>query len=318
MHLLIYIPCWVNYAEGWQQVLRLRNQHAELKTRGMNLELEFSISVNAVSNIHPTYVDHFSTLGGTFRHHEAVLGDVNINLGFLDASRSNADLFWIVSPGDKVSDTALENIVNFFERNAKLDFIVADEEDRGIRDVHFKWSELDFRVLSEASFGMVTGLIYRLQAFRPFLHHGLQASFTGWGQLAVFLGATHSPNGIRGRIFPSDYFYFRGDSKILSHDSKVENMRNYAHSFFGFVVLISLISPTPNAEVRRWVRSNFFRIGAYHRAYSKPTNDYVRLTDLRKMAHMIVRNTDFLTRTLFFLSSKVDFTSLKRILDHAR
>ncbi len=299
-------------------MLQLRKQHAELGLKGINLELQFSVSINAVSTLDPVYESRLSNIGASFRHHQVNLGDVNINLGFLDASRSNADLFWIVSPGDKVSDTALENIVDFFERNTELDFIVADEEDRGIRDLHLTSKGLDFRMLSEASFGMVTGLVYRLQAFRPFLHHGLQASFTGWGQLAVFLGATHNPNGIRGRILPSDYFYYRGDSKILSHDSKVENMRNYAHSFFGFVVLISLISPTPNTEVRRWVRSNFLRIGAYHRAYSKPTNDFVRLTDLRKMAHMIVRNTDLLTRTLFFLSSKVDFTSLKRILDHAR
>ena len=317
MRLLIYVPCWINYAEGWQQIVRLKNQHEQLRDHGVELELEFVLSVNAVEKIESSYKEKFASLGTGFRHFRSNLADVNINLGFLDASRSTADLFWIVSPGDRVSDTALQRISEFLAPETGLDFVVADEDGRGIRNITLKWTNLDFRVLSEASFGMVTGVIYRLAAFRPFLHHGLQASFTGWGQLAVLLGATRASEGITGRILPSDYFYFRGDPKVLSHDSKVENIRNYAHSFFGFVILISLISPEPGVEMGRWVRRNWFRIGAYHRAFTKPTNDYVRITDLRKLVRTLVHDADFVTRILFFASSKVDLSFFKRLIDRA-
>lgn len=318
VRLLIYIPCWINYAKGWQQIMRLRHQATQLEKSGTHIELEFFLSVNAVIDIDPIHQERFATLGENFRHFHTNLGDININLGFLDASRTNADLFWIVSPDDRVSDSALSRITEFLPQDSGLDFIVADEDGRGIRDITLTWSTLDFRVLSQASFGLVNGVIYRLSSFRPYLHHGLQASYTGWGQLAVFLGATKNPNGITGRILPSDFFYFRGDAKILSHESKVDNLRHYAHSFFGLVILISLLSPKPTIEIQRWVMKNWYRLGAYHRAYSEEKYGYVRLTDLRRLARVSIRQTNLLTRTLYNIFTRVNVAAFKRVIDRAQ
>lgn len=318
MRLLIYLPCWVNYAEGWQQILRLKSQESELKKRGIQIDLEFILSVNAVDEIDPFHCERFASLGRNFRHYRTNLGDVNINLGFLDASQKDAELFWIVSPGDRVSESALARITEVFCLESGLDFVVADEDGRGIRDINLKWKDLDFRVLSQASFGLVTGVIYRLSSFRPYLHHGLQASYTGWGQLAVLLGASRNPNGVTGQILPSEFFYFRGDAKVLSHELKVDNLRSYAHSFFGLITLISLLSPTPSIEIRRWVIKNWYRLGAYHQAYMEERYGYVRLTDLRRLAKVAVGQTDLFTRVLYNVFIRINAVAIKRVIDLAK
>lgn len=312
MRLLVYVPCWVNYEAGWEQITKLRAQQEKMKASGVDFNLDFSISVNAVSLLPEDFKSKLEASSQEIRHFGTNLADVNINLGFLDAIQSGADFFWIVSPGDPVSETALERIHEFFTDPWNLDFLVADEDARGVRNVTLKIRDLNFETMSEASFGMVTGVVYRLTSFRPYLHLGVQAAFTGWGQLAVLLGGARRDGGITGRILPSDYFYYRGDPKTLTHDQKLENLRSYAHSFFGFVILMSLLLPKPIPQVRRWVFQNCFRVGSYVRAYSREKFGYERLTDLRHLAKVAVAETDPLTRLLYAIATKIDFGGLKK------
>ena len=174
MRLMVYLPCWINYAEGWNQIDRLRDQQAKLKSLGTDVELEFVVSVNSIEKISTSFQDRALALGDNFRLFKTNLADVNINLGFLDAIRSEADLFWIVSPGDPVSDTALMRIHEFFSPNWNLDFVVADEDGRGIRNISLEMKTLSFQTMSEASFGMVTGVIYKTSTFRPYFHLGVR------------------------------------------------------------------------------------------------------------------------------------------------
>jgi hypothetical protein len=310
--LLVYVPCWINYEAGLEQIKNLRAQEQGLKSKGIHFDLEFSVSVNAVDSIPKDFEDKLSSSGQNLRHFRTNLADVNINLGFLDAIQSKADFFWIVSPGDPISDNALAHIQSFLGTSKELDFLVADEDGRGVRNISLQINELKFETLSEASFGMVTGVIYRLEKFRPYLHLGVQAAFTGWGQLAVLLGGARREMGVTGRILPSEYFYFRGDAKLLSHEQKMENLRTYAHSFFGFVVLMSLLLPKPIPQIRSWVYKNWFRVGSYANAYSREKFGYVRLTDLRHLAKVAVAETGFFTRALYSFACRFDFGTLKK------
>lgn len=311
MHLLIYVPAWTNYQAGIRQVEALLSQQKRLNQLGEIIRLEFIFSVNAIPEVAKSVVDRITALGAKYRFFNSNLGDVNINLGFLDAAESEADLFWIVSPGDSVSDNALESICEYFRESETYDFIVADEEDRGIRSVTLNINNLDFYTLSEASFGMITGVIYRLATFHSYLHLGVQASFTGWGQLAVLLGGARKECGVVGRILPSWYFYSRGDSKLLTDSEKMENLRHYAHSFFGYVILLTLLFPFPKVQVRRWVYKNWFRLGAYAKAYENEKYGYIRLTDLRHLAKITVAETDIITRLVFFIASRIDFIGIR-------
>ena len=312
MRLMVYLPCWINYADGWTQIDRLRDQEAKLRLLGIDLELEFVISVNSIENVSDAFKEKASALGENFRLFSTNLADVNINLGFLDAIRSKAELFWIVSPGDPVSDTALMRIHEFFGPKWNLDFIVADEDERGIRNITLEMKSLSFQTMSKASFGMVTGVVYRTSTFRPYFHLGVQAAFTGWGQLAVLLGGARKVGGITGRILPSNYFYFRGDAKDLSHEARMENLRSYAHSFFGFVILMSLLLPRPRSQVRKWVYSNWFRIGSYIKAYEREKYGYVRLTDLRHLAKIAVAETDIFTRNIYWFATRINFGEIRK------
>jgi len=314
MRLLVYVPCWINYLVGIEQVESLLRQQEKLNRSGHKINVEFVFSVNAIPKIPKASENQILALGAKYRHFDSNLADVNINLGFLDAVQSEADLFWIVSPGDPVSDTALARIYEYLGESGYLDFIVADEDQRGTRDVTLKIGTLDFQSLSEASFGMVTGVIYRLSKFRPYLHLGVQASFTGWGQLAVLLGGARHESGVTGRILPSKDFYFRGDPKILTHDQKMENLRSYAHSFFGFVILMSILLPNPIPQIRSWVFKNWFRIGSYAKAYDNEKYGYVRLTDLRHLAKVVVAETDILTSCVYSLGTRIDFGGIRRKL----
>jgi hypothetical protein len=312
VRLLVYVPCWINYEAGLAQIQRLRSQEAALRSSGVNFELEVVVSINAIDSIPKALEERLNSVAKKSRHFKTNLGDVNIGLGFLDAIQSEADLFWIVSPKNTVSETALSRIIDFFGDSLELDFVVADEDERGVRNITLEIDQLHFQVMSEASFGMVTGVVYRLAPFRPYLHLGVQAAFTGWGQLAVLLGGSRRKEGVTGRVLPSDYFYFRGGAKVLSHDDKLENFRTYAHGFFGFVIIMSLLLPKPKSQVRLWVFANWFRIGAYTKAYSTEKYGYVRLTDLRHLAKVVVAETGFFTRTLYSFACRLDFGQLKK------
>jgi hypothetical protein len=314
VRLLVYVPCWINFQQGLEQVEKLSAQQKTLESKGIDLDLEVVVSINAVDLIPADFTRKLDSLGARVRHFITNLSDVNINLGFLDAIQSSADLFWIVSPGDPVSETALARLSEMFGSSSNLDFVVADEERRGIRNITLQINKLNFLTLSEASFGMVTGVVYRVDTFRPYLHLGVQAAFTGWGQLAVLLGGARKKGGINGRILPSEYFYFRGDLKQLSYQQKLENLRTYAHSFFGFVILMSLLLPKPNQQMRTWVYKNWFRAGSYTNVYSQEKFGYVRLTDLRHLAKVAVAETDFFTRTIYALACRIDFAQLKKKL----
>jgi hypothetical protein len=274
--------------------------------------------VNAVNEIDSVERQKFISLGEKFRHFHSNIGDVNINLGFLEAERTKADLLWIVSPNDVVSDSALERICEFLDPSLNLDFVVSDEEGRGIRSLTLDAKNMDFDVLSQASFGMVTGVIYRLDPFRPYLHLGVQSSFLGWGQLAVLFGGARKNGGISGKVLPSEYFYFRGDPKKLSHQEKMENVRNYAHSFFGMVILLFLISPYSKRDVRRWVLRNWYRIGAYHVGYEQEKFGFVRLTDARRLARAVIFDVGIFTGLFYTIMSKVNLDNLKRALPFAK
>jgi hypothetical protein len=310
MKLLVYIPCWKNYPDALSQIDRLRDQYKQIQKTSKNLELELGVSVNAVTELDSRIKQRFEDIDLSFTHFQTNIADVNINLGFMEALRRGADFLWIVSPDDRVSEGALSRIVEHLVVSSGVDCLVADEESLLIRSVHLKSEDLDFRLLSEASFGMITGVVYRVSSFKPYLHYGVQACFTGWGQLAVILGGSRSKLGISGLVVPSGYLYERGDPKDLNYLQKQENLRKYAHSFFGFLVLIALVSKNPKREIRRWVYSNFTKIGSYNHFYVKDAQGYSHLADMKRTAQILVRESDPITRLLYSLSSAIPLYKL--------
>lgn len=312
MKLLVHIPCWTNYNEALLQVERLLNQHLRIRQVQPEFELELSVSVNAVPNIESDIETRFRESTSTFSYVETNISDVNINVGFLEALRRKCDFVWIVSPEDIVSEHALDTIYNRLTSDTKMDFLVADEVNTELRSASLTISNFDFQALGEASFGMVTGVVYRVSSFKNVLHYGLQASFTGWGQLAVILGGARSSNGIRGMVIPSDLLYLRGDPKELTSEQFKDNISKYAHSFFGFLVLISIFSTNPKRDIRKWIYKNFTKIGSYSKLHSSRDNNYVQLVNTKRLAINLVKETSYFNRIVFLISSQMPLYRLRR------
>jgi hypothetical protein len=311
MKLLVYIPCWLNYPETLLQIDRLSEQYSHIRDENPDFELEFAVSVNAVSRLKPHIQKKFLEIDPKFTHFQANIADVNINLGFIEALRRSADFFWIISPDDVVSEQAIATIVRHLISSPESNFLVADEENSSIKPVHLRNINFEFRMLSEASFGMVTGVVYQVSAFQNSMHYGVQASLTGWGQLAVILGGARSKRGINGVIIPSSFLYYRGDPKNLTSQQIKENIQKYAHSFFGFVVLISLLSSEPKREIRKWVYANFLKIGSYSSLHTNKIYGYAYITDMKQMAATVIRQCSLITRFIYLLSSNLPLYRLR-------
>lgn len=310
--LCVYIPAWKNYPEAIEQALSLKSQYSSSTSQAFKLQL--ICSINAVTEIPPEHTEKLLDAFDEFYHVRATTGDVNINMGFYSALKHESDFLWIVSPDDRVSSSALDTISNKLVTSSNLDFLVSNEEEQVDKEFDVSLDTNWSRLLGEASFGLVSGIVYRLERFKPALHLGLQASFTHWGQLAVLIGSVASNRKLKCRMITASLLYERGDPKVLNSNQFDHNVRNYSGSFFGFISLMSFFPINKKLEVRRWIFANFFKIGMYRQGYyyARP-KPLLGLTDLYIFAGNVIKATGLLNSIFFWLAKSIDFRKFRKL-----
>ena len=312
--LLVYIPCWVNYKKAALQARALRLQYQNNPFIVSNLQLRVVISMNAVPTLSSNDQSELKKWSDNLYIIKQLTGDININLGFYEALRTEAHYLWLLSPEDMVSEEALTTIVSKLKKEAHRDFLVANEESRSTKELKLKAETFSFEQLSNGSFGMISGVVYRLVRFRESLHLGLQGSFTHWGQLAVLLGSLERNRSLTGLMIFSEELYFRGDTKDVNNEAFSRNIMNYSGSFFGMPLLMHLMTPSSKPQLARWVRRNFLKIGMYRDAYFRADFPALqRLINLPWTVEKLIKAESLVAWIYFRIACSLDFLFLRKL-----
>ena len=263
MKFLVYIPCHSDFELALVQARKVRSgfENFLLNSNYAPLNLKLILSVNAYT---PTSTERelaASLFDRVIYNGIGYLGDLNISNGFLVALDERPDLFWMLSTNDELVDGAINNILLEFIKNPSIDLLVTNLYNNEI--VNEK--QILDPTKAGTSYGLISGVVYRLEKIFPYLHNGPFMAWTGWGQLAVIQSAMDSLNGMSVKYVPFNLIYKQKEREL-------HEMRSaYAHSIYGMLVLGSTFKLS-NKEAKKfivlYVFKNFYRWSLYNREWN--------------------------------------------------
>ena len=263
MKFLIYIPCHSDFELALVQARKVRKGFEDflLQTKDTSLNLQIILSVNAYI---PTSTEEElakSLFDRVIYNGLGYLGDLNISNGFLVALDEKPDLFWILSSNEELVDGAINNIITEFIKNPSIDLLVTSLYNNEI--VNEK--QILDPTKAGTSYGLISGVVYRLERISPYLHNGPFMAWTGWSQLAVIQSAMDSLNGISVKYIPFNLIYTQKEREL-------HEMRSaYAHSIYGMLILGStfkLSKKEAKKFIVLYVFKNFYRWSLYNREWN--------------------------------------------------
>ena len=263
MKFLIYIPCHSDFELALVQARKVRKGFEDflLQTKDTSLNLQIILSVNAYI---PTSTEEElakSLFDRVIYNGLGYLGDLNISNGFLVALDEKPDLFWILSSNEELVDGAINNIITEFIKNPSIDLLVTSLYNNEI--VNEK--QILDPTKAGTSYGLISGVVYRLERIFPYLHNGPFMAWTGWSQLAVIQSAMDSLNGISVKYIPFNLIYTQKEREL-------HEMRSaYAHSIYGMLILGStfkLSKKEAKKFIVLYVFKNFYRWSLYNREWN--------------------------------------------------
>ena len=263
MKFLVYIPCHSDFELALVQARKVRSgfENFLLNSNYAPLTLQLVLSVNAYT---PTSTERelaTSLFDRVIYNGIGYLGDLNISNGFLVALDERPDLFWMLSTNDSLVDGAMSNILIEFIKNPEIDLLVTSLYKN---EIVFERQILD-PAKSGTSYGLISGVVYRLEKIFPYLHNGPFMAWTGWGQLAVIQSAMDSLNGMSVKYIPFNLIYTQKEREL-------HEMRSaYAHSIYGMLILGStfkLSKKETKKFIVLYVFKNFYRWNLYNRKWN--------------------------------------------------
>ena len=263
MKFLVYIPCHSDFKLALIQARKVRKGFEDflLQTKDTSLNLQIILSVNAYI---PTTTEEElaeSLFDRVIYNGLGYLGDLNISNGFLVALDEKPDLFWILSSNEELVDGAINNIITEFIKNPSIDLLVTSLYNNEI--VNEK--QILDPTKAGTSYGLISGVVYRLERISPYLHNGPFMAWTGWSQLAVIQSAMDSLNGISVKYIPFNLIYTQKEREL-------HEMRSaYAHSIYGMLILGStfkLSKKEAKKFIVLYVFKNFYRWSLYNREWN--------------------------------------------------
>ena len=263
MKFLIYIPCHSDFELALVQARKVRKGFEDflLQTKDTSLNLQIILSVNAYI---PTSTEEElakSLFDRVIYNGLGYLGDLNISNGFLVALDEKPDLFWILSSNEELVDGAINNIITEFIKNPSIDLLVTSLYNNEI--VNEK--QILDPTKAGTSYGLISGVVYRLERISPYLHNGPFMAWTGWSQLAVIQSAMDSLNGMSVKYIPFNLIYTQKEKEL-------HEMRSaYAHSIYGMLILGStfkLSKKEAKKFIVLYVFKNFYRWSLYNREWN--------------------------------------------------
>ena len=261
--LVVYIPTYRNPEGALHQVKALASNPATPQSRPWS-HVEIVVSINEGD-----YDDcglHNSGATRVIRRIADLGGDINIALALLEVE--DADFLWILSDNDPVAPGALDVIARAFADNPEAGMVVAVSGSSFPGQVELKDSVQSFG--GDFHAGLISGVVYRVHSIRRAIPFAMQASWTGWTQVALQDKAIYLGDLRQAACVPVEQLisHTRGDQSARS----VERARlAYSHSFFGGALLAYLSAEQGlgrgRAEFSKW----WSRHWIYASAYRPPT-----------------------------------------------
>ena len=253
MKVLVYIPCHSDFDMAINQVKKVRASFDQFKNKpnGNNIYIEIIVSINAYlpTDTEKELVEKICDkviYNGT-----GYMADVNIANGYLIALNEKPDILWLLSTNDDLVENVIENILNEFVKDSSLDLLVTS---LGLNQTFIENQIID-PGRTGFSYGLISGVVYRLERLFPYLHNGPFMAWTGWSQLAVMQTAMDGLGGLKVRAIPFEDVYQQRERDLSSAG------KHYAHSIYGMLILGVILKKSRSGSkkfVRKYIFSNFY------------------------------------------------------------
>jgi len=303
---LIYIPCHIDFELALENVTRIRRQCESIaQDSKAKLQVKIALSVNG-ANLTDHEKQRLVSSVDYFTHFNENIGaDTNINLGFLKALEVSPTHFWILSANEHLVENAILNISRYISDFPESDLYVTNSLGRLTT---FEVSNFFLGIPAGLSTGLISGVIYNFQSMKASFSAGPRFSWTGWGQLAVIQYGSQVRGSLWVTEFPDSNLYEKPYTFLYgeSDSNEFEVVRkNYAHSFFGMILLIFALfvrdRKSRNLATKSWVKRNWYKL-AYFKAgtflsYEKTSPQFDSLW-VQEMAIRILRTSGLLSRML--------------------
>ena len=183
MKVLVYIPCHSDFEMALNQVKKVRSSFDQFKNKsnGHNTYIEIIVSVNAYSPSGAEKELAEKICDEVIYNGTGYMADVNIANGYLVALNQKPDILWLLSTNDDLVENVIENILNEFVKDSSIDLLVTS---LGSNKTFIEKQIID-PGRTGFSYGLISGVIYRLERLFPYLHNGLFMAWTGWSQPVI-------------------------------------------------------------------------------------------------------------------------------------
>jgi hypothetical protein len=310
MKLLVYIPCHTDFDLALSQVKKVRKEFEIFlsKSKQNSVSIKIVLSVNAYFPLPVEKSLAEEICDRVIYNGEGYLGDINIANGFLIALDEKPDLLWILSANDYLVDGSIGNIIIEFINDSTIDLLVTS------LDINGKYIEKQIinPPKTGLSYGLISGVVYRLGRLSPYFHNGPFTAWTGWSQLAVIQSAMNSMDGLNVKYIPFSLVYSQRERGLS------EAAVAYSHSIYGALILGLIFKPSKIAArkfVLAYVFKNFYSWHLFSRKWNNPSQiiegrNYLAWNQL--IAEALIRKNSFFAYYLYRLVKLIPFEKFHR------
>jgi hypothetical protein len=310
MKFLVYLPCHSDFGLAVKQAKSIKEDFKRFSEAIPNtrINLEIVLSVNAyLPNAHEKKLAE-AVCDKVIYNGIGVLRDINIANGFLVALDRKPDIFWLLSANDTVVRGAVGIILTSFIEDSALDLLVASVS----TDSVFVQKQIIDPPARTLYYGVITGVVYRLERLNPYLHNGPCMSWVGWPHLAVMQSAMDSLGGLRVKSISRESIFHEGERDI-------ETIRQFGYSIYGMLILGSVFKSTNGASrkfIRSYVFSHFYDWHMYCRNYSysgQLINENNYLGWNQKIAESLIWKTSPFVYTFYKIVKNIPFRRIRKL-----
>ena len=265
MKVLVYIPCHTDFMLALDQAEKIKNDFNSLKTDSVYKEflLEVVLSVNSYL---PTPLEKEQAeliFDHVIYNGIGYLADINIANAFLFALDKKPDFLWIFSANDILESNAFRTVFKEFVNDDSLDLVVTNA-------LKLNETFVEKQIIDPPRggfcYGLITGVVYKLDRLFPYLHNGPFMAWTGWSHLSVMQSAMDGLGGLKVKTIPFEIIYKEGEREI-------DTISKYGHSLYGMIILGSVFKSSKRDSkkfVRKFVLKRFYSWHMYSRNWEYP------------------------------------------------
>jgi hypothetical protein len=263
MRVLVYIPCHSDFDFAVVQAKKVNNNFDFFKKSHnlQDLHLNIILSVNAYQPSQEQIRIASEICSEVITNSTGFMQDINISNGFIKALEIKPDILWLLSANDDLVPNAIGNILIEFVKDQNLDLLVTSLD----RDETFTEYQVIDPSKTGFSYGLISGVVYKLNRLMPFLHNGPFMAWTGWSQLTVIQNSMDSLDGLRVKALPFELVYRQRERELASAG------KHYAHSVFGMLIVGVILKKNRRAArkfIRKYIFANFYSWHLFSRRWN--------------------------------------------------